>query len=402
MYRRRRIVVFSSIAVFLLLAAYVLGTQVAPAPASAATVVNEASLTQPAAQLSWPAFGSGAVGAVGYDGTLATNGSDASVPIASITKTVTALVVLAAKPLTSATDAGPSITFSSADARILQDVINEGGSWAPVTAGSVMTEREALEAMLLPSANNYAISLANWAYGSVDKYVAAANAWLAAHKLTGTHLADASGLSEQSVSTPTDLVEIAKLAMANPALPSIVNTKSATLPGAGEVDNRNTLLGTLGVDGIKTGNTDAAGYCLLFSSTLTLSTHSVHIVGVIVGAPSLDAVFSSVKTLVESVRAGFHEVDLTRAGQSFGSYATKWGASSPMVATKNSSILVWSNTPIDVKLNASPVRSGSAGSTIGSAVFTMGATTVTQSLALKKDIDDPGLWWRLGHPTELG
>ncbi|WP_235492247.1 D-alanyl-D-alanine carboxypeptidase family protein [Leifsonia sp. Root112D2] len=402
LYRRRRIVVFSGLAIFLLLAAYVLGTQVASAPTSTLSLVKQTTLTQPAAQLAWPAQGSAAVSAVGYRGTLAVNGSNASVPIASITKTITALVVLDAKPLKTAKDAGPKITFTDADVKIFDEVVAMGGSWATVKAGSTMTERQALEAMLLPSANNYAISLAIWAYGSVDKYVSAANVWLASHKLTSTHVADASGYSEKSVSNPTDLVEIAKLVMANPALPSIVATKKATLPGAGDETNRNSLLGTLGVDGIKTGNTSFAGYCLMFSSTLTLSTHTVHIVGVVIGQRSGSDLFAASKALVKSIRAGFHEVQLTRAGQTFGSYTTRWGTKVPLVARKNTSMLVWSNTPVGVKLSAQPVRAAGAGDAVGAAVFSMGSTTVKQPLTLQHDLAGPDMWWRLTHPSELG
>lgn len=330
------------------------------------------------------------------------NGSDASVPIASITKTVTALVVLDAKPLTSTTDAGPAITFTDADQRIFEHVVAVGGSWATVTPGSVMSERQALEAMLLPSANNYAISLANWAYGSEAAYVTTANAWLAAHGLNGTHVADASGLSAHSVSTPTDLVEIAKLVMANPALASIVSTTTATLPGAGQQTNRNRLLGTLGIDGIKTGNTTAAGNCLMFASALTLHGHRVQIVGVVIGAPDHDTLFRSVKTLVKSARAGFHAVRVAASGQAFGRYSTAWGASVRLVATKDAWLIVWSDTPIAVDVNTSRLRTGSAGEKAGSAVFRAGSTTVRRTLTLAADLDGPGPLWRLWHPTALG
>lgn len=400
--RSRPLVLAACVAVLVLMAGYVLGTQLAAPPSTRATVTAQAALSRPAAKLTWPSFGAAAVGAVGRRGTLAVNGSDASAPIASITKTITALVVLKARPLTSARDAGPSITFTDADEQIFQHVQAIGGSWATVTPGSVMSERQALEAMLLPSANNYAISLANWAYGSETAYVAAANTWLASHGLHGTHVADASGLDEHSVSTPTDLVEIAKLVMANPALPSIVATTSATLPGAGEQTNRNRLLGTLGIDGIKTGNTSAAGDCLMFASSLTLHGHTAQIVGVVIGAPDRPTLFRSVKALVKSVRAGFHAVPVARTGQSFARYGTPWGATVRLVATKDAWLLVWSDTPITVTVTTSPVRTADAGETAGSVVFRVGSTTVRRSLALAGDLDGPGPLWRLGHPAALG
>lgn len=400
--RRRPVVLASCVAILVLLIGYLIGTQLAALPSTAATVRTHSSLTPPAAKLAWPSFGAAAVGAVGRRGTLAVNGSDASVPIASITKTITALVVLHAKPLESKTDAGPAITFTDADQRIFEHVVAVGGSWATVTPGSVMSERQALEAMLLPSANNYAISLANWAYGSEAAYVTTANRWLAAHGLDGTHVADASGLSEHSVSTPTDLVEVAKLVMANPALPSIVATTTATLPGAGQQTNRNKLLGTLGIDGIKTGNTTAAGNCLMFASALTLHGQRVQLVGVVIGAPDRATLFRSVKALVKSARAGFHDVAVARAGQSFGQYTAPWGASVPLVATKDARLVVFSDTPITISVKASRVQTASAGEAAGTAVFRVGSTTVRRTLRLAKDLDDPGPLWRLWHPATLG
>ena len=399
---RKPIILAACLAVLVLLAGYVLGTQLAATPSTRASLNVQSPLTRPAAKLAWPSFGAAAVGTVGRRGTLAMNGSDASAPIASITKTITALVVLRARPLTSATDAGPSIAFTDADERIFEHVQAIGGSWATVTPGSVMSERQALEAMLLPSANNYAISLANWAYGSEAAYVTAANAWLAAHGLDGTHVADASGLSEHSVSTPTDLVEIAKLVMANPALPSIVATTTATLPGAGEQTNRNRLLGTLGIDGIKTGNTTAAGDCLMFASALRLHGQTVQLVGVVIGAPDRATLFRSVKALVKSARAGFHAVRLARPGQPFGRYSTAWGDSVRLVATKDAWLVVWSDTPITVSVQASPVQTGEAGEAAGATVFRVGSTTVRRELALASDLHGPGPLWRLGHPADLG
>lgn len=400
---RRALALSAWLGVVVLVAAYLCGTQLAALPSVAATLRSSTStLTRPAVRLAWPSSGSAALGVLGRRGTLAESGSDASVPIASITKTITALVVLDAEPLRSKADAGPSITFTDTDAEILRQVRAAGGSWAEVTPGSVMSERQALEAMLLPSANNYAISLANWAYGSQAAYVAAANAWLSDHGLHETHVADASGLSAHSVSSPTDLVEIAKLVMADPALPSIVATTTATLPGAGTQTNRNRLLGTLGIDGIKTGNTAAAGDCLMFASALRLHTHRVQLVGVVIGAPDRASLFASVKALVKSARAGFHDVHVSRAGQRFGRYSSPWGAGAAIVTTRDAWMLVWSDTPIVVTVHASRLSTATAGAVVGSAVFRVGSTTVRRSLTLADDLEPPPPLWRLAHAARLG
>ena len=91
-------------------------------------------------------------------------------PSASITKVITALVVLDAHPIPPG-EGGPEIAYTEADVDIYWDMVAQNGSVAPVAAGSSLTLRESLEAMLLPSGNNYAISLANWAFGSGDEFL---------------------------------------------------------------------------------------------------------------------------------------------------------------------------------------------------------------------------------------
>ncbi|MEO7015170.1 MAG: D-alanyl-D-alanine carboxypeptidase, partial [Leifsonia sp.] len=151
-YRRRRIVVFGILGVFLVAVMYISGSLFAPVPATAAVTDHESTIAQPKAALVWPGFGAGGITAPDYTGATDFHGSDASMPIASMTKTITALVVLEKKPLKVGND-GPTITFTQKDVSIWNQVIAAGGSWAPVVAGTSMTEKQALEAMLLPSAN---------------------------------------------------------------------------------------------------------------------------------------------------------------------------------------------------------------------------------------------------------
>ncbi|HEV7566520.1 MAG TPA: D-alanyl-D-alanine carboxypeptidase [Microbacteriaceae bacterium] len=396
-YRRRRIVVFSTLALLLSGALYVTNALVAPVPATAAVAERSITIAQQTAQLAWPNAGGSAVTVIGYPGIAAAQGTTASVPIASMTKTITALVILDKKPIAAGTE-GASIKLTAADVNILSQVVSLGGSWAPVVAGTTLTEKQALEAMLVPSANNYAISLANWAYGSMPAYLTAADAWLAKHRLTGTRVADASGFNPQSMSTTTDLIEIGKMVLAEPTLASIVSTAQDTLPSAGTIKNTNALLGTDGVDGIKTGSTSQAGYCLMFSAKITVGTQPITVLGAVVGAPTMDALFASVSALIASVKNGFHEVDVTQPGQVFGTYTTKWGATSKLVAKSTTTMLVWSDTPITSSVVTQPVQLGKAGDTVGSVTFTLGTKTVSTPLTLKTTLKDPGFWWRVAHP----
>ncbi|WP_285116662.1 D-alanyl-D-alanine carboxypeptidase [Leifsonia sp. fls2-241-R2A-40a] len=400
-YRRRRIVVFGILIAVLVAFVYVVGSLVAPVPATAAAVAHEKSLVQPAAQLAWPSYGSSAIVAPDYPGASATHGSDASVPIASITKTITALVVLEKKPL-KGDEQGPEIAFTQRDVDIWNEVVGAGGSWAPVVAGTSLTEKQALEAMLLPSANNYAISLTNWAFGSTSAYVKAANDWLAQKGFTGTKIVTPDGLDPGNVSTTKDLIGIGKLVLQSPALTSIVSQKSATLPGAGPQDNTNTLLGFEGVDGIKTGNTDQAGNCLLFSAEIPIGTTKVRVIGAVLGAPTHDDLWAGVRALLTSMKAGFHPVTAVEKGQVFGTYTTAWGVTSKLIATETKSFVVWSDTPITVDLQTRPLSSGFKGDILGQGTFTLNGSTATVPLALARDVPDPGFGWRLAHPGGLG
>src|SRR5687767_15122029 len=98
-YHRRRIAFFGALAVVLAAIAYLTSTGLAPVSATAAALTEPAALTQAATQPAWPEQGAGAIGAVGFDGVLGSSGDQDSVPIASITKMITSLVILEEKPL---------------------------------------------------------------------------------------------------------------------------------------------------------------------------------------------------------------------------------------------------------------------------------------------------------------
>jgi D-alanyl-D-alanine carboxypeptidase (penicillin-binding protein 5/6) len=398
--RRRRIAFFGGLAVLIVAIAYLTSTGLAPVSASAAALTTPAALTQPAVTPVWPAGGAGAIGAVGYDGVLAASGDQDSMPIASITKMVTALVILQAKPLTGS-DAGPTITFTDDDVDIYYDAIAENGSVAPVVSGMVLTQREAFETMLLPSANNYSVSLAVWAFGSVDAYLSAAADFLTANGLTGTSVADTSGISAESVSSPADLVAIGKLVVANPVLAEIVAMPTASIPTVGTVVNTNKLLGVDGVDGIKTGTTDEAGACLLFAVDVPVGDSSVTVVGVVLGGDTHPELNQTVLSLIDSVTPGFRQVNLVEAGASFGTYTTPWGQSGQAVADTAASAVVWSDTPIDTAVDIEPVRLAEKGDRVGSIDVTVGTQVIEVPLVLDETITDPGPFWRWTHPGEV-
>ena len=397
---RRRVAFAAALVLTLGGVGYLAGTGLAPVPAVAVELIEPAALTQPAAELIWPDAGAGAIGAVGYPGLLGSTGDQESMPIASITKMVTALVLLEEKPL-SLNEPGPDIRFTDDDVDIYYDVLAEDGSVAPVSAGMVLSQREAFEAMLLPSANNYSISLAIWAFGSVDAYLAEAETWLAANGLTDTAVADTSGLSPASVSSPGDLVKIGKLVLADSVLAEIVSMETSDLPTIGTVTNTNKLLGSNGVTGMKTGTTDEAGACLLYSADFTVGGETITLVGVMLGGDTHPELNASIVDLLDSVEPGFRAVSLADKGAAYATYATQWGQKSRAVAAEAASAVVWSDTPITAVPAARTVTLGEVGDSAGVIDFQVGETTVSVPLVLERELTDPGAAWRFTHPAEL-
>lgn len=396
-YRRRRALVFGTLAVLLAGGVYVPTAAAADVPDAPAVIAAPDVPATEAVEPDFPDFGRGAIGAIGFDGVLASSGDQGPFPIASITKVVTALVVLDAKPLGAGED-GPDIEFTDADVQIYNDVLAQNGSLQPVSAGMVLTQRQTMETMLIPSANNYAESLARWAYGSRDAYLTAARAWLDSHQLTDTVVEDANGLSPSNRSTPANLVALGELALADPTVAAIVAMPAAVEPGLGTIENTNQLLGTSGVDGIKTGTTDEAGACLLFSTDIPVGGETVTVVGAILGAADHDVLDDAVVALLASVTPGFHEVPLVHKGDPYAEYSTEWGSEATAVAAESRSVLTWSDTPVTAEVSARPLESGAAGEDIGSVTFTVGDREYEVPLELDASLADPDLWWRVTNP----
>ncbi|CAN5350225.1 hypothetical protein BH11ACT4_BH11ACT4_18870 [soil metagenome] len=399
-FRRRRIAVFGGLALVLGSGFYLPFTLLAPLEPVAGEVQPwTVPVTQPAA-LDFPGYGAVGVGAVGFPGVLASSGTSAPLPIASLTKLVTALTVLDAKPLALG-ESGPAITFTEADAGYYDDLVAQDGVVAKAVPGQVISERNILDVMLMASAGNYADSVAVWAFGSQSAFLEASSAWLKKEGLDQTTITDPTGILASNTSTVPDLINLAEIALANPVVAEIVGTETLEVPGLGTVANRNELLGVDGVDGIKTGTLDESGACLMFSAKKTIGDQSVEIVGVALGGPDHPTLAADMRALLDTVTAGFHAVPLVTAGDTFGRWDTPWGDAATAVATESESVVVWSSTPISVATTVDPIRLATAGQPAGTAVFSVGDRTVTVPLEVQGSIADPGPWWRLANPAEL-
>jgi serine-type D-Ala-D-Ala carboxypeptidase (penicillin-binding protein 5/6) len=235
----------------------------------------------------WPAYGQAAV-QIGRSQVHAGPNQHAAA-IASVAKVMTAYLVLHDHPLRPGED-GPTITLTDADVADTDRRRGQRESVVSIVAGEQLTERQALQALLLPSANNIAAVLARWDAGSASRFVARMNAAARSLGMAHTRYTDPSGYDDATVSTAADQVRIVDRAMHLPVFASIVATPSATLPVAGTVHNTNTLLGYGRFVGVKTGSDDAAGGCFAFRAIRWIDGKRTTITGVVLGQPGHDRI----------------------------------------------------------------------------------------------------------------
>ena len=258
-----------------LLAAAALTTSAAlalTAPSSGASVTPSASLRAAATPT---AGGPGGVGAKAAAVENASTGAllwsrelNTDRPMGSITKVMTALVVIRAG------DLGRKITIPYAAVAYARE---HGASSADLRAGDELTARQLLEGLMLPSGCDAAYVLAE-AYGpGLSAFVAKMNATAKLMGLTRTHFANFDGLpwptEHATYSTAANLLTLGRAAMKSAVFRTIADQRSYRIAaGSGHHAylwrNTDPLLGTYrGATGIKTGYTLAAGHCLLFEAT---------------------------------------------------------------------------------------------------------------------------------------
>jgi serine-type D-Ala-D-Ala carboxypeptidase (penicillin-binding protein 5/6) len=211
----------------------------------------------------WPLSGQGAY--VLGNGRPRVSPHQEPVPIASVAKVMTAYVVLKHFPLREG-DSGPRFVVGQDDAVDTDTRRRDGQSVVAVRAGEQLTERDALMAILLPSANNVALLVARQVSGSVASFVEEMNRTARMLRMAHTTYTDPSGYDDGTVSTAADQLRLARVVAKDETLAAMMATRSYWLPVAGEVKNTNTLLGHDGFVGMKTGSDNAAGGCFMFRS----------------------------------------------------------------------------------------------------------------------------------------
>ncbi|MGD8167351.1 hypothetical protein ACEXOS_009025 [Herbiconiux sp. P16] len=402
----RAVVIVLGVFVILALGLYGPATLVGPLPSANASVDDTAGGAAAAVSPTMPTTGASAIVADVATPVIASAGLTEAMPMGGSAKIITALVVLAAKPLAAGSQ-GPTIAVSKADADGYQKYVAESARTVAVAQGENWTQREMMEAMLLGSSNNHADTLARWAYGSIDSYLEAAQAWLTARGLTGITVVDTTGLDENDIGTASDLARVSAFAFSEASISEIMasDADDITLPGNRRVDNLAAYQPDLGYTGVSRSYTDQAGICYLFALAVPVagaaSGTDATLYGAFIREPDWDTLDSDLEALAGSAAGTITQTDVVTEGQAFVTYTTPWGETAHGVAMATESRMLWDASGLQYRVDAKPLATGAQGEQVGSVTVTTPDGDVNVLLELDRRIGDPGPLWRLTNPVPV-
>jgi len=309
--------------------------------------------------------------------------------IASITKIMTAVIAL---------------ERSEPDALVTipRDSSQVGESTSFLRVGEKLPMSEMLEALLVKSGNDAAFAIATHVAGDERAFVELMNTKSQELGLAGTAFSNSHGLDAPGHrSSAVDLAVLARYAMTIPEFRDVVSQKSAQI-GAGKraekIENTNLLIGNYaGANGVKTGWTDDAGYCVIESA----QREGVELYAVVLGAPSEMQRFRDAKALLDFGFAHYRPQRLASAGTVVGEApVTDYiDISAPAAVSDEATVAVFDlvgpiTRTVSVSEMAAPVAIGQR---IGVATFTQGGVVVASvPLVATKAIPRPTVLQRVG------
>ncbi|MFH0177270.1 D-alanyl-D-alanine carboxypeptidase [Streptomyces cacaoi] len=382
--------------VILLLVVFAIAQAVRPLPETALTLTAKDSYTFEGGktQLPWPGEGQGWIDADGV-GTMGSFGKQTPVAIGSVAKTMTAYIILKDHPM-KAGEEGPEIDVdATAEKEGGYDVSGDESTLNTVKAGDKLTEKQALSAVLIPSANNIARLLARWDAGTEAAFVEKMNATAKELGMTNTTYTDPSGLKETTVSTAEDQVKLGRAFVKVPALVSISSAASWDDPSGKNWPNYNTLPYNMGAIGIKTGSTTAAGGNLLFASRKKVDGQTVTLVGAILGQHKpriLETVNAVSQTALLAAQDAVTSAKILKKGDVVGYVDDKLGGHTPVVITKDVPAVGWAGMTVKLSFTAGDVpRTAKAGTQVGTLTVGDGSSSAVKvPVALQTDLVEPG------------
>ncbi|MEU6666398.1 D-alanyl-D-alanine carboxypeptidase [Streptomyces sp. NPDC046727] len=374
---------------------------VRPLPAPALALTAEGTYTfDGRTNLPWPGEGQGWIDGDGI-GTMGSFGKQTPVAIGSVAKTMTAYIILRDHPLKPGEE-GPKIKIDTTAEK--EGGYNKAGESTldTVQAGQYLTEKQALSAVLIPSANNIARLLARWDAGSEAAFVKKMNATARELGMTRTTYTDPSGLKETTVSTAEDQVKLGRAFVKVPALVAISSAASWTDPSGKFWPNYNELPYRIGAIGIKTGSTTKAGGNLLFASRKKVDGKTVTLVGAILGQHKkeiLKTVNTVSQTALLAAQSALTSSKILKKGDVVGYVDDGLGGHTPIVVTEDVTAAGWPGLKVDLSFSSGTVpHTAKAGTKVGTLTVGDGSSgAVKVPVALQKDLAEPGLGAKLTH-----
>ncbi|MGC0376674.1 D-alanyl-D-alanine carboxypeptidase [Streptomyces sp. SAI-229] len=395
----RRVKIWAPLVVLLAIVfAIVQAVRPLPAPTLALTAEDTHTFDGDPVKLPWPGEGQGWMSGDGI-GTMDHFGEQEPVAIGSVAKTMTAYIILREHPLKPGEE-GPKIEVD-AKAEKEGGYDKDGESTLnTVKAGDFLTEKQALSAVMIPSANNIARLLARWDAGSEEAFVKKMNDTAKELGMTNTTYTDPSGLKETTVSTAEDQTKLGIVAMRNPAMVAITSAASWTDPSGQYWSNYNELPYTMGAIGIKTGSTTKAGGNLLFAARKEVDGRSVIVVGAILGqhkSPILTTVNDVSKPALRAAQDALTSTEILKKGTVVGYADDGLGGRTPVAVTEDVKAVGWAGLEVKLTFAGGDLpHTAKAGTKVGTLTVGDGSSgAVKVPVALQEDLVEPGFMAKL-------
>ncbi|MGZ9931490.1 hypothetical protein ACXNSR_16550 [Streptomyces sp. NC-S4] len=376
---------------------------VRPLPEPKLVMTGKSSYTFDGAkpQLPWPTEGQAYMAAAGL-GTLGQSGEQKPVPIASVTKSMTAYIILRDHPIKKGEQGQMIDVDKTAETEGKKNNSTDNESTLDtVKEGDKISEYDAIAALMIPSANNIARLLARWDSGSQEAFVKKMNDTAKELGMTNTTYTDPSGLDATTVSTAEDQVKLGLKLVEIETLLDITKKPNWVDPSGKSWRNWNGLTGPTGALGIKTGTTTKAGGNLLFAAQKKVGNTNQLIVGAVLGQhkPSIiDTVLAASKDLMLATQKALEAAPVVKKGQVVGYVDDGLGGRTPVVATADVQAVGWASLTVDIKLadgGGKLPQTATAGTEVGVLTVGEGASQVKVPVALKSDLASPGIGSKL-------
>ncbi|WP_405787606.1 hypothetical protein [Streptomyces sp. NBC_01367] len=376
---------------------------VRPLPEPKLVMTGKSSYTFEGAkpQLPWPSEGQAYMAAAGL-GTLGQSGEQKPVPIASVTKSMTAYIILRDHPIKKGEQGAMIDVDKTAETEGKKNNSTDNESTLDtVKEGDKISEYDAIAALMIPSANNIARLLARWDSGSQEAFVKKMNDTAKELGMTNTTYTDPSGLDATTVSTAEDQVKLGLKLVEIETLLDITKKPNWVDPSGKNWRNWNGLTGPAGALGIKTGTTTKAGGNLLFAAQKKVGNTNQLIVGAVLGQHKpaiIDTVLAASKELMLATQKALDGATAVKKGQVVGYVDDGLGGRTPVVATADVQAVGWASLTVDIKLadgGGKLPQTAKAGTEVGVLTVGEGASQVKVPVALKSDLAAPGIGSKL-------